>query len=123
VTLFCFKPLCLVMPTVLPTILPTVMPTAMPTVLSWQLSTNPVAVFCVKMLPHLGCLDRGIFVANAQIWAADRLKGFYKGCGTNLLRTTPAAALTFTSFELIQRQIKIYAQDKRDRQAADATAS
>lgn len=48
-----------------------------------------------------------------QVWHADGFKGFYKGCGTNLLRTTPAAALTFTSFELINRQIKIYAQAKR----------
>ena len=32
--------------------------------------------------------------------------GFYRGCGTNLLRTTPAAALTFTSYELIARQLK-----------------
>ncbi len=87
------------------------------------MATDLLAFFCVKMLLHLGCLDRGIFVAHVQIWAADRLKGFYKGCGTNLLRTTPAAALTFTSFELIQRHIKIYAQDKRDRKAADASAS
>ena len=58
-----------------------------------------------------------------QIWQADRLKGFYKGCGTNLLRTTPAAALTFTSFELIQRHIRIYAQEKRDRQAAGSVSA
>ena len=92
-------------------------------VLSWQLSTATVAFFSVRMLLRSLGLDRGIIVANVQIWAADRLKGFYKGCGTNLLRTTPAAALTFTSFELIQRHIKIYAQDKRDRKAADAKAS
>ncbi|DBA89605.1 hypothetical protein WJX79_006853 [Trebouxia sp. C0005] len=65
----------------------------------------------------------GFVKVGKEIWAADRLKGFYKGCGTNLLRTTPAAALTFTSFELIQRHIKVYAQDKRDRKAADAKAS
>jgi hypothetical protein len=34
------------------------------------------------------------------------MRGFYRGCGTNLLRTTPAAALTFTSFELIARWLK-----------------
>jgi len=28
------------------------------------------------------------------------------GCGTNLVRTTPAAALTFTSFELIARGLR-----------------
>lgn len=57
---------------------------------------------------------------SLQIWQADRLKGFYKGCGTNLLRTTPAAALTFTSFELIQRQIKGYAQHNRELKAAES---
>ncbi|KAK2457126.1 nicotinamide adenine dinucleotide transporter 1, chloroplastic [Trifolium repens] len=31
------------------------------------------------------------------------LSGFYRGCGTNLLRTTPAAVITFTSFEMIHR--------------------
>jgi len=101
-SLFCFEAVCLVMA---------------------KMSTAVVAFFNVKTLLHLICFDRGVIVANVQIWAADRLKGFYKGCGTNLLRTTPAAALTFTSFELIQRHIKIYAQDKRDRKAADATAS
>ncbi|GFH21397.1 uncharacterized protein HaLaN_18697 [Haematococcus lacustris] len=29
-----------------------------------------------------------------------------QGCATNLVRTTPAAALTFTSFELIARALK-----------------
>ncbi|KAJ9508602.1 hypothetical protein QJQ45_012142 [Haematococcus lacustris] len=40
------------------------------------------------------------------IWREDGLKGFYRGCATNLVRTTPAAALTFTSFELIARALK-----------------
>ena len=38
------------------------------------------------------------------------MSGFYRGCVTNLLRTTPAAAVTFTSFELINRQLKIWAE-------------
>ena len=32
-------------------------------------------------------------------------KAFYRGVGTNLVRTTPAAAITFTSYELISRQL------------------
>jgi hypothetical protein len=40
------------------------------------------------------------------IWLEDGIKGFYRGCATNLLRTTPAAALTFTSFELIARALR-----------------
>lgn len=34
--------------------------------------------------------------------------GFYQGCLTNLLRTTPAAAVTFTSFELINKQLRLW---------------
>ncbi len=45
----------------------------------------------------------GLLDACRTIWREDGIKGFYRGCATNLLRTTPAAALTFTSFELIAR--------------------
>ncbi len=45
-----------------------------------------------------------------QILAEDGVPGFYRGCMTNLLRTTPAAAVTFTSFELINRQLKVWAE-------------
>ena len=31
------------------------------------------------------------------------MSGFYRGCGTNLLRTTPSAVITFTSYEMINR--------------------
>lgn len=41
-----------------------------------------------------------------MIFKEDGLRGFYRGCATNLLRTTPAAALTFTSFELIARALR-----------------
>lgn len=34
------------------------------------------------------------------------LRGFYRGCGVNLCRTVPSAAITFTSFELIYRLFK-----------------
>ena len=34
------------------------------------------------------------------------LRAFYRGVGTNLVRTTPAAAITFTSYELISRQFQ-----------------
>ena len=34
--------------------------------------------------------------------------GFYQGCLTNLLRTTPAAAVTFTSFELINKRLRLW---------------
>ncbi|XP_054804017.1 nicotinamide adenine dinucleotide transporter 1, chloroplastic isoform X2 [Prosopis cineraria] len=38
-----------------------------------------------------------------KVFQQDGLPGFYRGCATNLLRTTPAAAITFTSFEMIHR--------------------
>lgn len=43
------------------------------------------------------------------------------GCGTNLLRTTPAAALTFTSFELIARGLRQLAADQQAAAAAALT--
>lgn len=49
---------------------------------------------------------RGLAPACRTIWREDGARGFYRGCLTNLLRTTPAAALTFTSFELIARFLR-----------------
>lgn len=31
------------------------------------------------------------------------IPGFYRGCATNLMRTTPSAVITFTSYEMIHR--------------------
>jgi len=44
------------------------------------------------------------------------VRAFYRGCGTNLVRTTPAAALTFTSFELIARQLRAAGARQRARE-------
>lgn len=44
----------------------------------------------------------------------DGIKGFYRGCATNLLRTTPAAAVTFTSFELLKRGLTQLAEQDSD---------
>ena len=41
-----------------------------------------------------GCLH-----AIRGVWHEDGIRGFYRGCATNLCRTTPAAALTFTRCE------------------------
>ncbi|AES61717.2 putative mitochondrial carrier protein [Medicago truncatula] len=38
-----------------------------------------------------------------KVFQQEGLSGFYRGCATNLLRTTPAAVITFTSFEMIHR--------------------
>eukprot|EP00798_Chlamydomonas_sp_ICE-L_P007428 gene7428-561_t len=47
----------------------------------------------------------GLVSTCRTIFLEDGIRGFYRGCLTNLLRTTPAAALTFTSFELISRSL------------------
>ncbi|XP_061350288.1 LOW QUALITY PROTEIN: nicotinamide adenine dinucleotide transporter 1, chloroplastic-like [Gastrolobium bilobum] len=38
-----------------------------------------------------------------KVFQQEGLPGFYRGCATNLLRTTPAAVITFTSFEMMHR--------------------
>lgn len=48
---------------------------------------------------------RGIGTVASRILNEGGITAFYRGCGTNLIRTTPAAAITFTSFELVSREI------------------
>lgn len=55
-----------------------------------------------------------------QIYREDALFGFYRGCMTNLLRTTPAAAVTFTSFEIINRRLREWAAGESAPAAAGA---
>jgi solute carrier family 25 (mitochondrial folate transporter), member 32 len=58
-----------------------------------------------------------------QIWAQDGIHGFYRGCSANLLRTTPAAALTFTTFEMLQRFMKRAAAERDAERLAPAASS
>jgi len=44
--------------------------------------------------------------AVVRIFKEEGLKGFYRGLGTTLLRVTPSAALTFTTYELILRTLQ-----------------
>ena len=41
-----------------------------------------------------------------EIYHAEGVIGFYKGWLTNMFRTVPAAAITFTSFELFARLLR-----------------
>jgi len=43
------------------------------------------------------------------VFREEGARGFYRGCLTNLIRTTPAAAATFTSFEVINRKLRAWA--------------
>lgn len=45
----------------------------------------------------------GVIDCIKKISFREGLPGFYRGCATNLLRTTPSAVITFTSFEMIHR--------------------
>ncbi|KAD1514664.1 hypothetical protein E3N88_33680 [Mikania micrantha] len=47
---------------------------------------------------YLGMID-----CIKKVFEKEGFRGFYRGCATNLLRTTPAAVITFTSFEMIHR--------------------
>uniref|UniRef100_A0A6N2MCP6 Di19 C-terminal domain-containing protein n=1 Tax=Salix viminalis TaxID=40686 RepID=A0A6N2MCP6_SALVM len=40
-----------------------------------------------------------------KVFQQEGLPGFYRGCATNLIRTTPAAVITFISFEMIHNLI------------------
>lgn len=60
----------------------------------------------------------GLYKTCAQIVAEGGMAGFYRGCVTNLVRTTPAAAVTFTSFELINRQLRAWAESPSEAEAA-----
>jgi solute carrier family 25 folate transporter 32 len=46
---------------------------------------------------------KGVIDCVRKVLYKDGISGFYSGCATNLLRTTPAAVITFTSFEMIHR--------------------
>ncbi|KAK1356898.1 Nicotinamide adenine dinucleotide transporter 1, chloroplastic [Heracleum sosnowskyi] len=45
----------------------------------------------------------GVVDCIKKVFQQEGITGFYRGCATNLLRTTPAAVITFTSFEMIHR--------------------
>ncbi|WOL11805.1 nicotinamide adenine dinucleotide transporter 1, chloroplastic isoform X1 [Canna indica] len=48
---------------------------------------------------------KGVIDCIKKVLRKDGIPGFYRGCATNLLRTTPAAVITFTSFEMIHRSL------------------
>lgn len=45
----------------------------------------------------------GVIDCTRKVFLEEGIAGFYRGCATNLLRTTPAAVITFTSFEMVHR--------------------
>lgn len=51
----------------------------------------------------LSLIKQGIVDATRRIFAEEGWQGFYRGMGTNLLRVTPACAITFTTYEMLVR--------------------
>ncbi|KAG5521562.1 hypothetical protein RHGRI_033953 [Rhododendron griersonianum] len=45
----------------------------------------------------------GVIDCVKKVFEKEGIRGFYRGCATNLLRTTPSAVITFTSYEMIHR--------------------
>ncbi|XP_030471810.1 nicotinamide adenine dinucleotide transporter 1, chloroplastic-like [Syzygium oleosum] len=45
----------------------------------------------------------GVIDCVKKVFRKEGIPGFYRGCATNLLRTTPSAVITFTSYEMIHR--------------------
>lgn len=49
---------------------------------------------------------KGVMDCIRKVYLKEGIAGFYSGCATNLMRTTPAAVITFTSYELICRKLE-----------------
>ncbi|MCO5557260.1 hypothetical protein L7F22_010821 [Adiantum nelumboides] len=55
---------------------------------------------------HAEIRYRGVLDCIKKVYMKEGIAGFYSGCATNLMRTTPAAVITFTSYELICRKLE-----------------
>ncbi|XP_022775947.1 nicotinamide adenine dinucleotide transporter 2, mitochondrial-like [Durio zibethinus] len=45
----------------------------------------------------------GVIDCIRKVFQKEGVPGFYRGCAANLLRTTPSAVITFTSYEMMHR--------------------
>ncbi|THF99413.1 hypothetical protein TEA_016436 [Camellia sinensis var. sinensis] len=48
----------------------------------------------------------GVVDCIKKVFQKEGVPGFYRGCATNLFRTTPSAVITFTSYEMIHRLLQ-----------------
>ncbi|OIW02341.1 hypothetical protein TanjilG_11235 [Lupinus angustifolius] len=61
-----------------------------------------------------GARYAGVIDCTRKVFQKEGVPGFYRGCATNLLRTTPSAVITFTSYEMIHRFLqRVIPQDKK----------
>ncbi|PON64483.1 Mitochondrial substrate/solute carrier [Parasponia andersonii] len=59
----------------------------------------------------------GVIDCIKKVFRKEGIPGFYRGCATNLLRTTPSAVITFTSYEMIHRFLeRVIPPDKNNSQ-------
>uniref|UniRef100_A0A6N2NF81 Uncharacterized protein n=2 Tax=Salix viminalis TaxID=40686 RepID=A0A6N2NF81_SALVM len=52
-------------------------------------------------LRNSGAHYAGVVDCIKKVFQKEGFRGFYRGCATNLMRTTPSAVITFTSYEMI----------------------
>lgn len=63
---------------------------------------------------NIGIRYAGVIDCTRKVFQKEGIPGFYRGCATNLLRTTPSAVITFTSYEMIHRFLqRAVPQDKK----------
>ncbi|OAY31356.1 nicotinamide adenine dinucleotide transporter 2, mitochondrial [Manihot esculenta] len=56
----------------------------------------------------------GVIDCIKKVFQKEGFPGFYRGCATNLMRTTPSAVITFTSYEMIHRFLdRVLPADKK----------
>ncbi|KAG5012645.1 hypothetical protein AAZX31_09G108200 [Glycine max] len=62
---------------------------------------------------NIGVQYTGVIDCTKKVFQKEGIPGFYRGCATNLLRTTPSAVITFTSYEMIHRFLeRVVPQDR-----------
>ena len=60
----------------------------------------------------------GVVDCIKKVLQKEGIPGLYRGCATNLLRTTPSAVITFTSYEMIHRYLnRVLPPDENHSQA------
>ncbi|KAJ4823650.1 Nicotinamide adenine dinucleotide transporter 2, mitochondrial [Turnera subulata] len=66
----------------------------------------------------------GVVDCVKKVFKKNGLPGFYRGCATNLMRTTPSAVITFTTYEMIHRFLeRVLPPDERHPQSQPQTGS